>query len=129
MTPVIFIFPVLAIPNVKPLVLVIPPVLIVKALVVELLLILEAAVTFITPEIVAAPEPSIILMAPFCVDNSENPNPLILIVSGIVMAPFISNAAPSFTVVVEVPVPAGELPNALAFVTCKTPALIVVNPV
>ena len=129
MTPVIFIFPVLAIPNVKPLVLVIPPVLIVNAFVAASLFILDAEATVISPDIVAALEPLIILIAPFCVPDSENPNPFILIASGIVMAPLISKAAPSITVVVEAPVPAVMLPNALALVTCNTPALIVVNPV
>ena len=125
--PEIAIFPVFLIPKVNPPVLTIPPVLNVNALVAASLLILDAVAAVTIPEIVAADEPLTILIAP---GVATKPVPLIVIASGIpLIDPFISKAAPLFTVVVEAPTPpALTLPNASLAVTCITPVLTKVAP-
>ena len=99
-------------PNVNPALFAIAP-LIVNVFVPEAMsvLILDAAATVIVPDNVAADAPVINLIAPVLLI----PVPLIVMASGIAVAPLISNAALAAMEVNEDPVPAVALPNALLF--------------
>ena len=110
----------LDVPKVKPPVLVIAPVPIVNALVSASLFILDAVATVIAPDNVAAADPLINLITP---GVAAKPVQLMVIFSAIVIAPFISNAAPEVILVAPV-----AFPKAVPCVACTTPVLIVVKP-
>ena len=109
-------------PKVNPAVFVIAPV-IVNVFVPEAIsvFILEAAATFIVPDKVAAAAPVINLIAPVLLI----PVPLMVMASGIEVAPLISIAALAPTVVPRDPV---EVPNASLFFICTVPAVMEVVP-